>query len=118
MGHLLSNHVIGVTRALVSLGDVKSQKYTSEWLKRLAGYTEHFENVGVQKVASALQIAWTRQDGSATGSNEEQDARQHKRPKSSSTLQPSVNSVVDITLVSNSRRLAIIFLNGLVHKVQ
>jgi len=83
MGHLLSNHVIGVARALVSLGDVKSQKYASEWLKRLAGYTEHFENVGVQKVVSALQIAWTRQDGSATGSNEEQDARQHKRPKSS-----------------------------------
>jgi hypothetical protein len=82
IGHVLSDLVIGVARALVSLGDVKSQKYASNWLKRLAGYVEHFESDGIQKVVSTLQVAWTREAG---GSQEqEQEAPDsNKRAKTS-----------------------------------
>lgn len=78
MGHVLSDLVVGAARALVSLGDVKSQKYASEWLKRIAGYVEHFESDGMQKVVSALQVAWTRQSG-----GKEEDTRDAKRAKTS-----------------------------------
>jgi hypothetical protein len=80
MGHVLSDLIVGAARALVSLGDVKSQKYASEWLKRIAGgYVEHFESDGMQKVVSALQVAWTRQSG-----DKEEDTRDaNKRARTS-----------------------------------
>jgi hypothetical protein len=82
IGHLLSDLVVGAARALVSLGDVKSQKYASEWLKRIDGYVEHFESDGMQKVVSALQVAWTRQSGD--GKEEEEDTRDaNKRARTS-----------------------------------
>jgi SET domain len=72
MGHLLSHVIVGTSRALVSLGDIKSQKYAADWISKLAGYdTEdessdeanfvaHFESPGVQKVVDTLQHAWQR----------------------------------------------------------
>ncbi|GKY98678.1 hypothetical protein MPSEU_000824100 [Mayamaea pseudoterrestris] len=61
-GHLLSDVVIGMARALVSLGDVKSQKYAVEWLDKLDDYVEKFESEGMCKVVTALKVAWTRGD--------------------------------------------------------
>jgi hypothetical protein len=80
MGHVLSDLVVGAARALVSLGDVKSQKYASEWLKRIAGYVEHFESDGMQKVVSALQVAWTRE---VSAGGKEENTRDAKRVKTS-----------------------------------
>lgn len=82
IGHVLSDLVIGVARALVSLGDVKSQKYASNWLKRLAGYVEHFESDGIQKVVSTLQVAWTREAGGSQ-EQEEEAPDSNKRAKTS-----------------------------------
>jgi biotin-(acetyl-CoA carboxylase) ligase len=79
MGHVLSDLVVGAARALVSLGDVKSQKYASEWLKRIAGYVEHFESDGMQKVVSALQVAWTRQSGGKEEDTDTRDANKRAR---------------------------------------
>ena len=80
VGHVLSDLVVGAARALVSLGDVKSQKYASEWLKRIAGYVENFESEGMQKVVSALQVAWTRE---ASGGKEEDARDANKRARTS-----------------------------------
>jgi hypothetical protein len=79
MGHVLSDLIVGAARALVSLGDVKSQKYASEWLKRIAGYVEHFESDGMQKVVSALQVAWTRQSGDKEEDTDTRDANKRAR---------------------------------------
>ena len=57
-GHLLSDVIIGIGRTLVSLGDVKSQKYGAEWLDKISDYVETFESEGRQKVVSKLRVAW------------------------------------------------------------
>lgn len=71
-GHLLSSVILGTVRALVSLGDAKSQKYASEWLKQLDhhngdkhdnsndNFVTLFESPAMQKVVAALRVAWTR----------------------------------------------------------
>jgi hypothetical protein len=69
-GHLLSSVILGTVRALVSLGDAKSQKYASEWLKQLDGgdnahddkdnFVTLFESPAMQKVVAALRVAWIR----------------------------------------------------------
>jgi hypothetical protein len=71
-GHLLSSVILGTVRALVSLGDAKSQKYASEWLKQLDhhngdkhdnsndNFVTLFESLAMQKVVAALRVAWTR----------------------------------------------------------
>jgi hypothetical protein len=59
-GHLLSDVIIGIARALVSMGDIKSQKYALDWLTKLDDYVEKYENEGMQKVVDALKVAWTR----------------------------------------------------------
>ena len=61
-GHLVSDMVIGMARALVSLGDVKSQKYAVEWLDKLDDYVEQYESEGMLKVVEALRVAWKRGD--------------------------------------------------------
>ena len=61
-GHLVSDMVIGIARALVSLGDIKSQKYAVEWLDKLDDYVEHYESQGMLKVVDALRVAWKRGD--------------------------------------------------------
>ena len=61
-GHLLSDVTIGVARALVSLGDVKSQKYASEWLEPILDYVNKFESEGIQKVTESLSCAWRREE--------------------------------------------------------
>merc|ERR1712157_350472 len=62
MGHLLSYIIIGISRALVSFGDIKSQKYASEWLDKITTknngqkkkdnnneeeYVKYFETFGI-----------------------------------------------------------------------
>jgi hypothetical protein len=73
-GHLLGNVIIGVARALVSFGDVKSQQYAATWLERICSTSDHdqnnqendfvtvFETKMIRKVVVALQSAWSRHD--------------------------------------------------------
>ena len=72
-GHLLSDVAIGVARALVSLGDIKSQKYAAEWLEKVDEYVQSFECEGIQKVVSTLKVAW--QKDAPTGEKETKRAR-------------------------------------------
>ena len=62
MGHLLGNAVIGVARTLVTLGDLKSKKYASEWLAKVNDYVVHFESDDMKKVVQTLQLAWQQED--------------------------------------------------------
>ncbi|KAL3809580.1 hypothetical protein ACHAXA_005796 [Cyclostephanos tholiformis] len=59
--HWLFDYVVGLARALVGLGDVKSQKYGSRWIGRVERYAERFENDGMKKVVIALRDAWKRE---------------------------------------------------------
>lgn len=59
-GHLLSDVTIGVARALVGLGDAKSQKYGSEWLDKVEDYVQLFESEGIQRVVGTLKVAHLR----------------------------------------------------------
>lgn len=61
-GHVLGDVIIGVARTLVSLGDVKSQKYGAEWLEKIDDYINKFESEGRQKVVAALKVAWTNNE--------------------------------------------------------
>ena len=61
-GHLLSGPTIGVARALVSLGDVKSRRYAAEWVARVEDYVLKFEGDDMVKVVDALKEAWKRND--------------------------------------------------------
>ena len=72
-GHLLSHVVIGTARALVSLGDHKSQTYAAEWLEKVAAHVETFETEGMKKVVASLSSAWTRPNNS--GAEEPQKKR-------------------------------------------
>jgi hypothetical protein len=74
MGHLLSDVIIGVARALVSLGDVKSQKYAAQWIEKIVLYVNQFESHGKQAVVHSLHIAWQRDD-SATDRDESNSAK-------------------------------------------
>ena len=56
--------IIGLARALVALGDKKSQTYAAEWLEKIADdYVRHFTSSGLQKVVQALQTAWQQSEG-------------------------------------------------------
>ncbi len=59
--HWLFDYVVGLARALVGLGDVKSQKYASRWIGRVKNYAEKFENDGMKRVVVALRDAWKRE---------------------------------------------------------
>jgi methylphosphotriester-DNA--protein-cysteine methyltransferase len=59
-GHMLGDVIIGTARTLVSLGDVKSQKYGAEWLDKITDYVNKFESEGRQKVLSTLSMAWKK----------------------------------------------------------
>ena len=61
-GHILCDVIIGISRTLVSLGDIKSQKYGAQWLGKISDYVEMFESEGRQKVVSALIVAWKKHD--------------------------------------------------------
>lgn len=61
-GHLLSDMFIGIARALVSFGDLKSQKYAAEWIEKVDDYVEKFESEGMQRVVQALRTAWNRDE--------------------------------------------------------
>jgi hypothetical protein len=59
-GHVLSDVIVGVARALVSLGDTKSQKYAADWLDTIDDFVQVFESEGMKKVVGSLQVAWKR----------------------------------------------------------
>eukprot|EP00934_Nitzschia_sp_Nitz4_P007108 Nitzschia sp. Nitz4//scaffold399_size11037//1658//3136//NITZ4_009050-RA/size11037-processed-gene-0.0-mRNA-1//1//CDS//3329550319//7098//frame0 len=61
-GHILADVIIGIARTLVSLGDVKSQKYAAEWLEKISDYVSKFESEGRQKVVAALRDAWKKHE--------------------------------------------------------
>lgn len=89
MGHLLSGVIIGTARALVSLGDVKSQKYAADWLDKIdADYVaKKFEPEGIVRVVQTLQVAWRRTqveqagDSANRGSSSSSISRPEKRSK-------------------------------------
>ena len=56
-GHLLSDVMIGTARALVSLSDVKSQRYAAEWVNHIHEYVHLFESPGMQKVVDTIATA-------------------------------------------------------------
>ena len=58
-GHVLSDVIVGVARALVSLGDVKSAQYATRWLDHLKGF-EPFLSEALLKVVDSLKQAWKR----------------------------------------------------------
>ena len=59
MGHLVGDVIIGLARALVALGDPKSQTYAAEWLEKIDDdYVQRFASPGLQKVVVALKTAW------------------------------------------------------------
>jgi hypothetical protein len=62
MGHVLDDCILGVARALVSLGDSKSQKYAAVWLEKMQPYVDLFETEGRQKVVQALSVAWKQHE--------------------------------------------------------
>ena len=86
-GHLLSGPTIGVARALVSLGDVKSRKYAAEWIGRVEDYVRKFEGENMAKVVEALKEAWKRDDLEAVTNEdmeeveEEEDMGSNKRAR-------------------------------------
>ena len=79
MGHLLSDVIIGVARALVSLGDVKSQKYAAQWIEKIVIYVDQFESPGKQNVVHALYIAWQRENATISVEETDSTAKRLKR---------------------------------------
>lgn len=58
-GHITGEVIIGLARALVALGDKKSQTYAAEWLDKIEkDYVARFCSPGLQKVVHSLQAAW------------------------------------------------------------
>lgn len=57
---LLHNQTLGIARALVALGDVKSMKYGAEWAEKVENYFSLFEGEDMKKVVVALKEAWKR----------------------------------------------------------
>mmetsp|Transcript_18794 Transcript_18794/g.28144 ORF Transcript_18794/g.28144 Transcript_18794/m.28144 type:complete len:613 (-) Transcript_18794:306-2144(-) len=63
-GHLLGNATVGVSRMLVSLGDVKSMKFGASWAEKVREYFSYgFEGNGMVKVVDSLLNAWKRKAG-------------------------------------------------------
>jgi SET domain len=79
MGHLLSDVVIGVARALVSLGDIKSQKYAAQWIEKILLYVNQFESPGKQTVVHSLHIAWQRDNAASSREENNSTAKRLKR---------------------------------------
>ena len=83
--HLLCGPTIGIARALVSLGDVKSRKYAAEWIEKVEKYVRKFEVEGMIKVVESLKEAWKRDDLEAVTNEdmeeveEEEDMGSNKR---------------------------------------
>lgn len=60
-GHMTGDVIIGLARALVALGDYKSQTYAAEWLEKIdKDYVQLFCTPGIAKVVDSLQTAWKR----------------------------------------------------------
>ena len=78
-GHLLSSVMIGTARALVSLSDVKSQRYAVEWVDPIRDYVRVFESEGLQKVVDTIANAY-KQNNSDTP-NEDSKRRAKDAPK-------------------------------------
>lgn len=70
-GHWIGDVIIGTARALVALGDVKSQRYAAEWLTEedFDGFVRKFEPEDLRKVVDRLRTAWTQNSASDETSN-------------------------------------------------
>jgi hypothetical protein len=71
----LFDYTVGLARALVGLGDEKSQKYAAQWISKVEDYAKAFESDGMQKVVSSLKNAWKRHTSSE---GEESDKKRQK----------------------------------------
>jgi hypothetical protein len=81
VGHLVGNVAVGVARALIGFGDVKSMKYGSTFASRV--YDDYFklgyEGEAMEKVVDTLINAWKRK----VGGNDDAEGREQKRQKKS-----------------------------------
>jgi hypothetical protein len=77
-GHLLADVTIGTARMLISLGDMKSQKYGAEWLGKIEDHVTKFSDEGLQKVVSVLKVAWKKHD---RPNNNDDSGKKRKKAK-------------------------------------
>jgi hypothetical protein len=80
VGHLVGNVAVGVARALVGFGDVKSMKYGSTFASKV--YDDYFklgyEGGAMEKVVDTLIHAWKRKFG-----GDDEEGPEQKRQKKS-----------------------------------
>ena len=81
VGHLVGNVAVGVARALVGFGDVKSMKYGSTFASKV--YDDYFklgyEGDAMEKVVDTLMNAWKcKVGGDGDGSEGPEQKRQNK----------------------------------------
>lgn len=79
--HWLFDYTLGLARTLVGLGDMKSQKYAAEWIKKVEKYSEKFESEGMNKVVIALRDAWKRRDTVNAKGSDETDGKTERESK-------------------------------------
>ncbi len=78
-GHLLGNVTIGISRALVGLGDETSMKFGSEWAEKVDDYFQWgFDGISMCKVVATLKNAWKRK---SVDDNDEQQSKSQKKTK-------------------------------------
>jgi SET domain len=82
-GHWLGDVIIGTARALVALGDRKSQKYASDWLTEddFGVFVQRFEPDDLQTVVERLRTVWSRTDTSTNDNNDNNSSPNNKRLK-------------------------------------
>ena len=90
-GHWLSDVIVGCARALVSLGDAKSQKFAAETLDKYLStgdsqspddnFVDLFETEGMQAVVYTLKNAWKRNGNNSNGGDGRASERPEKRAK-------------------------------------
>jgi hypothetical protein len=80
-GHWLADVIIGTARALVALGDRKSQKYASDWLSKdnFGNFVRSFEPDHLQMVVESLRTAWTRDRDNDDPSTKDNDSPNKRR---------------------------------------
>lgn len=74
---LVHRQTIGIARALISLGDVKSMQYGSEWVSKVEEYVDLFEEQHMGQVVQTLKDAWKtpkKAEGSENDGMEEDES--------------------------------------------
>ncbi|KAL7564137.1 hypothetical protein ACA910_021112 [Epithemia clementina (nom. ined.)] len=92
-GHLLSSVMIGTARALVSLSDVKSQRYAVEWVEPIRDYVRIFEAPGMLKVLDTIANAHKKHenqnDDNDVGGDRNEESKRRGRPNENETKEGS-----------------------------